>query len=303
MKEVKNNADGSDTTTKEPKKLTIDDLLKNKKIKIKPIIRGGGAYAKGHDGEFRFTGAKFSTCLRKDRTSGNLIAIFNPEEREVLENAMSLPKGHLNFYDKQSPYWTKFRIQLGKEDRILDLSKIQDFISYKILKEDPRIAGSWEDRNDDPIFEYALVDEEDSIKVTASATDRKLKAWGMFDKIKENNAKMQKILRLSGTLNKFSQYKSDFLVAKIGSLLESDQGLTSFLEICEDKHFDCKILIEQALECRALERGAKSQYLLKGGDVIGDSLQSTIEYLESPKNQDVFLRIEAQCSEYMKKFI
>ena len=45
---------------------TIDEILINKKIKVTPIIRNGGNLPKGHDGEFMFTDATFSTTVPLD---------------------------------------------------------------------------------------------------------------------------------------------------------------------------------------------------------------------------------------------
>jgi hypothetical protein len=62
----------------------------------------------------------------------------------------------------------------------------------------------------------------------------------------------------------------------------------------EDKSFGTKAFINKALDAKALDRTVKGGYALKGGDEIGRTLSETVEFLESNKNQDIFLKLKAQ---------
>lgn len=272
--------------------LTIDKLLKNKKINIKPITRHS-ALGKGHDGEFLFTGAKFTTCLAVDRQKNQLIPILNREEQDIIERELQLKPGDLSFYKKDTPFWVKFRVELDKEGSTLDLSNVMDFLRYRVLLSDKRIAKDWNSRLQSGEYKFALVDEDEETKTTVTRKELNKKAYALFATIDSSASKMRQVILLTG--KKTTSNDLDFLSAEIQKMIDSD--INNFIRIMEDKNFKIKVFINECVEKRALDRTAKNGYAIKGGADIGKNLEEAIEFLEAPQNNAIKLKLKAQIEE------
>jgi hypothetical protein len=273
---------------KEP--LTIESILKNKKIIVKPIFRNNGNFPKGHDGEFMFTDTVWSTDLRPEPGTNRYKAILTEEERLVFEKTLNLEPGSMSFY-KKTGFWPKFRAKLTKEGKTLNLSEPLDYLEYLVLLADRRIAPNWNAKYDSGEYKFALVDDEEIIKDNNTKSDLNKKAYKYLGKIEDSVEDMTMVIRLVS--NQIVKSKDlGFLQSEIQKIL--DNNIKGFVEVMEDKSFGTKAFINKALDAKALDRTVKGGYALKGGDEIGRTLSETVEFLESNKNQDIFLKLKAQ---------
>ena len=273
---------------KEP--LTIESILKNKKIIVKPIFRNNGNFPKGHDGEFMFTDTVWSTDLRPEPGTNRYKAILNEEERLVFEKTLNLEPGSMSFY-KKTGFWPKFRVKLTKEGKTLNLSEPLDYLEYLVLLADRRVAPNWNAKYDSGEYKFALVDEEETIKDNVNKSDINKKAYKYLGKIEDSVEDMTMVIRLAS--NKIVKSKDvEFLQSEVQKIIDSN--IKGFVEVMEDKSFGTKAFINKALDAKALDRTVKGGYALKGGDEIGRTLSETVEFLESNKNQDIFLKLKAQ---------
>lgn len=273
---------------KEP--LTIESILKNKKIIVKPIFRNNGNFPKGHDGEFMFTDTVWSTDLRPEPGTNRYKAILNEEERLVFEKTLNLEPGSMSFY-KKTGFWPKFRVKLTKEGKTLNLSEPLDYLEYLVLLADRRVAPNWNAKYDSGEYKFALVDEDETIKDNVNKSDLNKKAYKYLGKIEDSVEDMTMVIRLAS--NKIVKSKDvEFLQSEVQKIIDSN--IKGFVEVMEDKSFGTKAFINKALDAKALDRTVKGGYALKGGDEIGRTLSETVEFLESNKNQDIFLKLKAQ---------
>lgn len=271
-------------------KLQIEDLLKNKKVKVVPIIREGGMHPKGHDGEFMYTDTYCSFDLRPEPGTNRYRRILTEEEREVFEDVLNLEKGSMSFY-KKNGFWATFRPKLDKNIKVLDLSDTLQYLEYLVIKEHRQVAPSWEARYSNGEFKWALVDEEEDVKTNNTKAELNKKAYRHFIKIEDSVDEMTMVIRL--VTNKTVQSNNiEFLRAEIQKLI--DTKINEFVEVMEDKSFSTKSFIYKALDVRAIERNTKGGFTLKGGDEFARTLSEAVTFLESNKNQDIYLRIQAQ---------
>jgi hypothetical protein len=270
---------------------TIEEVLINKKVKVVPIKRENGLFPKGHDGEFMYSDTVWSTCLPIDASTNSLVQIFDDEERKLLEQKLHLKEGDLSFYNKNSPYWGRFRVALTREGKVLDLSNPIDYISYKVLLANKRtIAPDWDSRNKSGEYKFALMDEEEQVKTEATKAEVNKNAWKYYGKIEDNVVEMQNVLRLYG--RKTNSNKLEFLRSEISKIIETTPK--EFLNIMEDPKYKIKVFIENCLSARIIEKTSVGGFALIGGDEIGRTLTETISFLESPRNQDIYLKLKAQ---------
>ena len=242
---------------KEP--LTIESILKNKKIIVKPIFRNNGNFPKGHDGEFMFTDTVWSTDLRPEPGTNRYKAILTEEERLVFEKTLNLEPGSMSFY-KKTGFWPKFRVKLTKEGKTLNLSEPLDYLEYLVLLADRRVAPNWNAKYDSGEYKFALVDEEETIKDNVNKSDINKKAYKYLGKIEDSVEDMTMVIRLAS--NKIVKSKDvEFLQSEVQKII--DTNIKGFVEVMEDKSFGTKAFINKALDAKALDRTVKGGYASK----------------------------------------
>lgn len=280
-----------ETEVKKKKTLEESGILINKKVKVVSIKRMNDFLPK--DGEDLYSGAIFSVTLPLDGKTNQLVQILTKEEQEMFEEELNLPKGELSFYHKDKGFWSspKGVVNLRKDDNVLNLANPMDYLRYKILLANKRtIAPNWESKLNSGEYRFVIVDEDQETKVNTNKSNLMKEVYKLLGKVEDNTKKMQSILRLYG--KRTNNNNVDFLRAEIQKMI--DVAPQQFVDIVNDKHFNVKIQIEQALDIKALERTATKGYALKGGDLIGRTLPETIEWFENPINNDIVLRVKAQ---------
>lgn len=239
----------------------------------------------GHDGEYRYTHC-FEQIVPKNDPSGYPITGLESEEEAWFENKLSLSPGTLSRYNKD--YWGSFRINVPKEGLVLHLKNPKDFLTYKVLLADQQVANSEMEKADSPFAEYVLTSDIQEAKVKAAEVSVSRKAWTHFSKM--TNEDMVSFLKIFG--NKPSANAStEWLEAKVGEIIEKSP--TKFLEIVEDKSFKMKVFITDCIHKKALTKSG-SKYMLMGGDIIGYSIEDTIDYLSKPENQEVYIQLKSK---------
>lgn len=279
-------------STKENKVASASILVK-KLIKVIPINRGNSWLHKGHDGEFLYTGCKYSYCLPYDLKRGKLKNILSEEEQEFFEKKLFYKPGDLSIYKKEDNFWHKFRIDIDKNGITLDLNDPIDNLRYRVLQACPSIAPSWDRKFASGEYKFALVDSDVEVEDRVKSKDKKKKAYKFLGSIENNTDKMYDFLRVFGRKPAKNSSK-DFLQSEIDKLIEDPNSLEILVSLIDDKNYEIKIFVENALSARALVKSGKTSYSLPGGDIIGNTLTDTIEYLQEPKNQDIYLKIQSQ---------
>ena len=64
---------------------SLETILEDKKIEVKPIVRGSEYIPKDHDGASLFSGAVWGTSLPTSRDTNQLVKILDKEEQAIFE--------------------------------------------------------------------------------------------------------------------------------------------------------------------------------------------------------------------------
>lgn len=272
--------------------------LVNKTIKVYPIKKARGLVDDPeHEAAFLIGNSTIEYVVPR-RPDGKFKDPLTKEERRYLEEidtsldvgpgdlAMptkaTLDKGEYNF-------WTEYKVTLGQQGDTLDLNDPQDFIKYKVLLANSEaIATSWSERYDKRTYRYALVEEGEEAKEKTTRADKLAKAYEYFGNLNSDKDEMIKFLRIYGK-RPSSNSDENFLKAQLSSIIDED--LDGFLRILDDPNYEMKDFINRALSIGALTK-EKNQYKLPGGDIIGRSIEETIEWLSDPANNDVYTHIQ-----------
>lgn len=280
-------------------------ILPNKKVKVQPISRANGYFDENHDGASIFTGAEVSFGLPMKKDSKQLVRILNEEEQEFFAKKLNLKLEDLDFYNPEAKFWVNFRCKITKEGIDLDLSEPMDNLKWRLLKVMPVVAPSWGERFDSALYKFALVEAGYEVAEINKKADKTKRAWKAFGRIEDSIEKMTDVLEVYG--KRVSKTASrDWLQAEITKMIEDNKpkqagGITpldEFLSIVEDPHFETRVLIQKAIAIGAIKKSGKHGYKLAGVDETeentADNLTEMIEFILSPKNQNVKLKIQAQ---------
>lgn len=258
--------------------------LRDELVTVKQF-RKNGWLPEGHDGEFRYTHC-FEELVPKNDTSGFPTTGLSQEEEAWFEKQLSLNPGTLSRYNKE--YWGKYRVKISKEGLVLNLMNPKDYLTYKVLHAHQEVANSEVEKHDSPFANFVITSELQEAKSKAVEVGVKRKAWGLFAKM--SNEDMMSFLKVFGK-RPANNASTEWLESEIGKLIETKPE--QFLLIMEDKSFKMKAFIDDCIAKKALTKSG-SKYLLMGGDIIGYSIEDTIDYLSKPENQEVYIQLKSK---------
>lgn len=211
--------------------------------------------------------------------SGNIYTGLTEADEKRLEQALGFAEGQLA---KSSAYWTTFCIKLSEGEMILNTDNCWDELRYLFLKSHKRVATSIADIK--AATDYVLINKEAEAQEANRINRIRRNAIKEFDKMSLED--MRKCLRLYG-------YKSDTMSAeliesKLLSVIETDPN-KFFVKWVNNKTKSTEFVIEQAIAKNIMRKSRNVYY--HGTDIVGNSLDDTIAYLDAPANQDLKLTI------------
>ena len=201
---------------------------------------------------------------------------------------MNMSPGTLSRYNKD--YWTMFRVDVPKDGVILNLGLPEDELKYLVLKAHQRVANSEMERFDSPFAEYVMTSQEQEAKVENKKSKLKRKAYKVFSNM--NTTEMKDVLKVMGK-RAGDDASVDFVESQLDKIVTDDPQ--NFLTTVEDPTFKMRAFIDDCISSRVLVKNG-TKYQLPGGDTVGFTLEQTIEYLQNPDNQEVYLDLKGKMS-------
>lgn len=268
----------------------------DKIIIVKPILRVRNSLITDPDHEafFLFGNATTDYCLPVDK-NGNLMNPFaSKEEQSWLEKALDTD---LNIYKPKDNFWKKRKVRLGKDDRRLNLNNPKDYIDWLILKMNKNfIAPDGDSVKKKATYRYGLFSEEFETQTVVRHADRKKLAYKAATRLEDKGKEaMVNFLKVYGH-RVTAESKFEFLVAAIDKIIEDD--IEGFLKIVDDKEYELKLLVSNAVEVGAVHKKGRL-YFLPGGDPLcgtGDQpvIENVVAYLKQPAQGDIVNMLTAR---------
>lgn len=277
--------------------------LKNKKIKLKPVIRGGQMVNdKAHVNFFQYEGASNWFQLPVDDRNQLVNPFQSDEEKEFFEAQLDTD---LNIHAEVSKnFWRKTFVKVIKDYNLMhdgyifDLSDPMDVLRYKITKEHPNVAPSLENQYAKPSYRFALVDEEVEEEKKAANTQDVTDAYIHFGEIRNSAPKMRDFLGMYfNEKNEFKFVPADadkqWLQKEIKDIIETD--LKTFLQLKDDEDAPTKLLILQGIKAGSIVKEGRNKYTILG-EGVHYTYQELIAYLKgaAETKEDVYLKLKAQ---------
>jgi len=288
-------------------KLTVDKsntgtqasafALPNKTVRLVPVIkRDRFMGVTDHDGSFMFTGCSQSFVLPYSSRMKRLIEPLTKEERVYLESELKL---NLDINQKDNFYFTH-RIEIKKVSTDLaslylefNLANPLDYLEYKILLKVPVVAPTWAERNANPMYEWALQDLGEEFEQKVSLGELKQRAYTHMNKIVDSKSALYDLIRVYGK-NVSENASIDEMKSMLYDIIETPKTLRQLTSVLKDKDFEHKLFLDKAVRLGQIVRKGTTKYALVSGDVIGNTLRETIDFIKDRGNDVIVQSIRDQ---------
>lgn len=276
-------------------------ITSNKTIEVRPIKRTRPFFKADHDGAFMFSGTyKEYTLPYINDTRSYANPFESPEEQEEFERVLQLAPGALSINNRNSDFWSTFKVKLSKEGKILDLNYPMHVLEYRVLKANTkRICPNWEDRNRNSAYEFALIDKDVEEVNDIRDAERNLRAMELFIKMRKSNKKMYDILRVLGKkLPKEASVNTSQLIKEIDQIIAEKSkvggvlNIDDFIEAAEDPKLSLKVFVLDAIEIGEIEVSKGVYKITSNQTAIGRNLSEAVDYFDSIKGREDKLLIE-----------
>ena len=276
-------------------------ITSNKTIEVRPIKRTRPFFKADHDGAFMFSGTyKEYTLPYINDTRSYANPFESPKEQEEFERVLQLAPGALSINNRNSDFWSTFKVKLSKEGKVLDLNYPMHVLEYRVLKANTkRICPNWEDRNRNSAYEFALIDKDVEEVNDIKDAERNLRAMELFIKMRKSNKKMYDILRVLGKkLPKEASVNTSQLIKEIDQIIAEKSkvggvlNIDDFIEAAEDPKLSLKVFVLDAIEIGEIEISKGVYKITSNQTAIGRNLSEAVDYFDSIKGREDKLLIE-----------
>ena len=256
----------------------------NRIVTVKPIK------VETWSGFLRYKNTKDSIAPMFDST-GTLVTGLTKEDEARLGQELN------QNLSKMSPFWYEYRVIMTDKEKKFNLDNPEHELAVKFLKADQRVANSQEEYNQGlfPYARYIIYDEEVAAKEKNKEFTIKRKAVLEFNKLSLDQ--MSGLLKLYPGFVNTNSVSGDVIESTLFELLEKDPE--KFLLFVGDKKLDMKIFLKDLVQARILRKNKSAFYY--GEDPLGHDEESTITYLDDPKNQALKIQLGEQLKATKKK--
>lgn len=211
--------------------------------------------------------------------SGSIYTGLTPEDEQKFEKALGYPEGTLA---KSSDFWNTFCVKVGQRSVILDDSFPRQEMIIKFLSGHKRVATSLDKFTAGK--DYLLINRQAEAIEQNRINKIRRDAIKAFDKLTLDE--MRKCLRLFGV--KSDNLSNELVESTLFNIVDK-QPKNFFDKWVNNTKKDTEFLIEEAI-AKGIIRKDRTQYYY-GTEMLADSLDDCIAYLEAKKNQDLKLSI------------
>ncbi len=211
--------------------------------------------------------------------SGSIYTGLTPEDEKYYEKALGFEEGTLA---STSPYWNTFAVKVGAKSVILDDTFPRQAMIIKFLEGHKRVATSLDRLSAGK--DYLLINRQAEAIEQNKLNKIRRDAIIAFGKLSLED--MRKCLRLYGV--KADTMSNELVESTLFTLVDK-QPKKFFDKWVDNKTKETEFMIEEAI-AKGIIRKDRTQYYY-GTEMLADSLQDCIAYLDAKKNQDLKLSI------------
>lgn len=216
--------------------------------------------------------------------SGSIYTGLTPEEERRFEKELGYTEGTLS---KESDFWKTFVVKVGARGLLLDDQYPRQEMIIKFLSNHKRVATSLNKL--DAGKDYLLINRQAEAIEQNRINKLRRDAIKEFDKLSLDQ--MRKCLRILGI--KSDNLSNELVESTLFNMVDKNPR-SFFNKWVNNKQKETEFLLEDAI-AKGIIRKDRTQYYY-GSELIADSQQDAISYLDAKKNQDLKLSIMNQIS-------
>lgn len=211
--------------------------------------------------------------------SGSMYTGLTPEDERRFEKALGYAEGTLS---RTSDFWKTFTVKIGAKSVLFDDAFPRQEMIIKFLSGHKRVATSFDTLTAGK--DYLLINREAEAIEQNKVNKLRRDAIKAFDKLSLDE--MRKCLRLFGV--KSDNLSNELVESTLFNLVDK-QPKKFFAKWVDNKTKETEFMIEEAI-AKGIIRKDRTQYYY-GTEMLADSLDDCIAYLDAKKNQDLKLSI------------
>lgn len=272
-----------------PTENTIWELKPHKKVRGKNKEIG-----KDHAANFLYGTAK--KHIIADTSNGNPLTYQEQLFFESPQSGLGFKPGDLAVSQDKDNYWNNYlnRIPLDESGIKIDISTPSGYLKWKYILSNKDKVASHPDQlkghNMKQTFQWCFYPQGYSEKAKAETYNITATIYKYLGKIENNKVEMINFL-MAADPKKFigSGTTMDFLKGELNKL--ATEKPSTFIQVMNDGDRNIKAIIKKGVKCGAIKKDGIS-FILDEGDILGNSLNETIKFLNNKENQDVLDKIE-----------
>lgn len=238
-------------------------------------------------------------------STGSLKNVLTNDEKAFFEDALGLGPNSLSVHNKKDNYWKNFKVRLTKNDTILDLSNVEDYLKYKVLLANTNfICPSLQQLNDRPLATYQYVITSDGADLKLASDKRKVKVdcYKEAGKIENDFDTLKAVIELLDKRPVSDNTDIKFLANKLDEMIDTDAK--EVYAVLTNPDLKTMVFIKKCVSAGFIVKTGDFYYIKTGKSKTplcdegkDPTIKNAVKFLNNPKNQEIKFGLEAQLEE------
>lgn len=231
-------------------------------------------------------------------SNGQYYNVLTNDEKNYLEYALGVEKNYLSIYKKEDNFWDNFKVTLGKDDTVLDLSNPSDYIKYKILCANKDFIAPSLDALDNrplPTYRFVMIMEDEENTTKMNKLNSSMEAYMLLGRYMDNFDVLCTLLEEFEGRPLSPKVKKEAVLAKLQDYVTGDAK--TFVRRASDPLLNTKVLIRNCVREKLILKKGNYYYLAVDNSPLceadGEPVFSVAaKFLANPKRSDLKYTLE-----------
>ncbi len=221
------------------------------------------------------------------------------EEKQILPRIIDAdPDEGAQFAEKASKYWKELSVDIPSGGKMLNISTDEqgrpmypeDYVIYRFAQAHPNVAEDEQEARKDPNKLFWVLDPEEEKLNERKEVEAKADAWKEFIKIKDDEDKIDLMIRVFVGENPKKMSDTDEKVNALHDELEKRPE--KFIDLATDDNLEKQDFVLQCIEYGVL-RKIGNQIMYKD-EVLGQGVDEVVAYLKNKRHSSTLSSLKAE---------
>jgi len=228
---------------------------------------------------------------------------LTPEEEEkLLPSVLNVRVDSLEYLKRKEEFYGNLTVDIPLQGAPLQIGtdkkgnylKVTDYIKYKFAMVHPWVADKEENIMGQNHKQFYIHNPEKELVIKAEKLNSRKNAYKEFIKLSADKEKMLMVANLLGVNPLILEPEEVEFMLEETAQTKPDK----FMAVVKDKNLETKAFITQCISAEVLTKSGNS--ILEGDQVLGNSMEDVIGYLNDKANSDTLARLRARLQQFSK---